>query len=181
MAGERVFERCRRAAKALDAVGIQYAVVGGNAVAEWVARVDEGAVRFTRDVDILVRREDFTRIRAVLEAAGFVYHVVLGVDTFLDGPNGKPSEAVHLLYAGEKTRDDVVLASPEVNESERAAEFQVCSLEALVQMKLIAYRRKDQVHLIDLINVGLIDDSWAARFPPPLDARLQQLIDDPNG
>ena len=69
MAGERVKERCRRAARALEAGKVPYAVAGGNAVAEWVARIDEEAVRFTRDVDILVRRSDFATARAALEAA----------------------------------------------------------------------------------------------------------------
>jgi hypothetical protein len=48
-------------------------------------------------------------------------------------------------------------------------------------MKLVAYRRKDQVHLQDLIRLGLVDTTWPTRFPPPLDARLQELIDDPEG
>ena len=43
---------------ALEGAGIPYAVAGGNAVASWVARVDEAAVRNTQDVDILIRRED---------------------------------------------------------------------------------------------------------------------------
>ena len=38
---EKVRERCVRAAKALEAAGVAYAVIGGNAVANWVARVDE--------------------------------------------------------------------------------------------------------------------------------------------
>jgi hypothetical protein len=57
----------------------------------------------------------------------------------------------------------------------------VLALEALVRMKLTAFRRKDQVHIQDFIGVGLVDASWVSRFPPPLDARLQELIDDPNG
>src|ERR1700677_4333443 len=73
-AAERAKERLRRATRALDAAGVPYAVAGGNAVAEWVARVDEGAVRNTRDVDLLVRRIDLPAARAALEAAGFVYH-----------------------------------------------------------------------------------------------------------
>ena len=63
---EKVRERCDKAAKALDAAGVLYAVIGGNAVANWVARIDEEAVRNTRDVDMLIRRED-------LEAA-WAYH-----------------------------------------------------------------------------------------------------------
>ena len=61
MAAEKVKERLRRATHALDAAGVSYAVVGGNAVAEWVARVDEDAVRTTREVDILIRRLTLSR------------------------------------------------------------------------------------------------------------------------
>ena len=53
-----VKRRLERAAAALAQLGVDYAVVGGNAVAAWVSRVDESAVRNTRDVDILLRRED---------------------------------------------------------------------------------------------------------------------------
>jgi hypothetical protein len=181
MAAERVKERLRRATRALDAAGVPYAVAGGNAVAEWVARVDEDAVRNTRDVDILIRRPDFPAARACLEAVGFIYYELLDIDTFIDGPQGKPSGGIHLLYAGEKVRrtDDYNL--PEIEQSERAIEFQVAALEALVQMKLIAWRDKDRTHLRDLIGVGLLDATWPVRLPPPLGDRLQQLLDDPNG
>jgi hypothetical protein len=181
MAAEKVKERLRRATRALDAAGVPYAVAGGNAIAEWVARADEGAVRKTRDVDLLVRRTDLSAARTALEAAGFVYHQLLDVEMFIDGPQGRPSEAVHILFAGEKVRQDDEHTLPGIDESERAVEFQVASLEAIVRMKLIAFRRKDQVHLLDLIGVGLLDTTWPARLPPPLGARLQQLLDDPNG
>jgi Uncharacterised nucleotidyltransferase len=171
MAAEKVKERLRRATQALDAAGVPYAVAGGNAVAEWVGRIDEDAVRNTRDVDLLVRRADLPAVRAALEAAGFVYHHLLDIDTFIDGPQGKPSGWVHLLYAGEKVRRDDEYTLPDIDESERATLFQVANLEALVRMKLIAYRRKDQVHLLDLIGVGLLDATWPARLPPPLGAR----------
>jgi hypothetical protein len=143
--------------------------------------VDEEAVRTTRDVDLLVRRGDLAAARAALEAAGFIHHHLLDIDTFIDGPQGKPSGGVHLLYAGEKVRPEDEYPLPQIDQSERAAEFQVANLEALVRMKLIAYRRKDQVHLLDLIGVGLLDAAWPARLPSPLGARLQQLLDDPNG
>lgn len=181
MAAEKVKERLRRATRALDAAGIPYAVAGGNAVAEWVGRIDEGAVRNTRDVDLLVRRADFGAVRTALEAVGFFHYQLLDVEMFIDGPQGRPSEAVHLLFAGERVRLEHEHLLPDLTESERAAEFQVASLEAVVRMKLIANRRKDQVHLLDLIGVGQIDGTWPARFPPPLGERLQQLLDDPNG
>lgn len=181
MAAEKVKERLRRATRALDAAGVPYAVVGGNAVAEWIARIDEDAVRNTRDVDLLLRRADLPAARAALEAAGFLYYHLLDIDTFIDGPQGKPSGGVHILFAGEKVRPDDECHLPDLDESERAADFQVAKLEALVRMKLTAYRLKDRVHLLDLIGVGLLDATWPARLPPPLGARLQQLLDNPNG
>src|ERR1700681_2548131 len=86
---EKVKERLQRAAAALEKAGLAYAVAGGNAVAAWVTRVDEAAVRNTRDVDILIRRGDLEAVRAALEGAGFVYRRVAGVDLFLDGPEAK--------------------------------------------------------------------------------------------
>jgi hypothetical protein len=181
MAAEKVKERLRRATHALDAAGVSYAVVGGNAVAEWVGRIDEDAVRNTRDVDLLVRRGDLPAARAALEAAGFIYHHLLDVDMFIDGPQGKPSSGIHLLFACEKVRPEDEHPLPDLVESERAADFQVVSLEALVRMKLTAWRDKDRMHLRDLVGVGLLDATWPARLPPPLGERLQQLLDDPNG
>lgn len=181
MAAEKVKDRLSRATRALDAAGVPYAVAGGNAVAEWVGRIDEGAVRNTRDVDLLIRRSDMPAVQAALEAAGFVYHYVLNVDTFIDGPEGRPSDGVHLLFAGEKVRPRDDYALPDVDESERAIGFQVTTLEALVRMKLTSWRDKDRTHLRDLIGVGLIDASWPARLPPSLGYRVQELLDDPHG
>ena len=181
MAAEKVKERLRRATRALDAAGVPYAVVGGNAVAEWVARIDEDAVRNTKDVDILVQRGDFDHVRTALESVGFIYYQVLDIDTFIDGPQGRPSGGIHLLYAGEKVKREDDHPLPEINDSERAVEFQVVNLEALLRMKLIAWRLKDRVHLLDMLGVGLIDSTWPARFPPPLGDRLQQILDNPNG
>ncbi|GMU56090.1 MAG: hypothetical protein AMXMBFR33_52360 [Candidatus Xenobia bacterium] len=42
LAVEKVRDRLLRASQALAAAGIGYAVVGGNAVAAWVAKVDAG-------------------------------------------------------------------------------------------------------------------------------------------
>lgn len=70
---EKVRERMMRAVAALEKAGVPYAVAGGNAVAAWVSRVDEAAVRNTQDVDILLRRSDLEAAKGALFAAGFVY------------------------------------------------------------------------------------------------------------
>src|SRR5437588_4759104 len=128
----KVRERLLRATAALNQAGVPYAVVGGNAVASWVATIDEGAVRNTRDVDILVRRSDLPAVTAALEAAGFVPGELLDVIMFRDGPEGKPSEAVHLLFSGEKTRPDHLLAAPEIQTVDDPGNFRCITLESLV-------------------------------------------------
>ncbi len=178
---EAVRERACRATAALQRAGIPYAVAGGNAVAAWVARVDRAAVRNTQDVDILVRRSDFDAVKVALEAVGFEYHNIMDVDCFIDGPDGSPRDGVHLLYAGEKVRATYPMPSADVSEAVPAEDYAVLSLEALVRMKLNSFRRKDQVHLLDLLDVGLLDSSWPPRLLPEHAARLQQLIDDPHG
>jgi hypothetical protein len=181
MAIEEVRDRLLRAAKALNDSGIPYAVAGGNAVAEWVGRIDKGAVRFTKDVDILIRRSDLPAVIEVMKNAGFIFQSTLNVDMFLDGPDANPREAVHVTYANEKVCDNDLAPAPDVSDSELATDFSVLSLEALVRTKLTSYRDKDRTHLRDMLDVAAIDASWCQRFTPDLANRLQALIDNPNG
>ena len=177
----KVRERLLRATEALNRMGIPYAVVGGNAVASWVATVDEGAIRNTRDVDLLVRRSDLPNVTAALEQAGFVAGELLEIVMFRDGAEGKPSEAVHLMFSGERTRPGNLLPAPEIQTVDDPADFRVITLESLVVMKLTANRRKDQVHIQDLIGVGLVDASWLSKLPQQLAERLKQILDTPDG
>ena len=178
---EDVRRRLERAKSALEAAGIDYAVIGGNAVAAWVSRVDRAAVRNTRDVDILLRREDLEAAKVALEPAGFIYRRVKSIDMFLDGPGAKARSAVHVLFAGEKVRRNDLVAAPTLEESEDDESFRVVSLEALVRMKLTSYRDKNRTHLRDMIDIELIDDSWPRKYPEELGQRLQALLDDPDG
>ena len=178
---EKVKERLYRATAALEAGGVAYAVAGGNAVAAWVSRVDEAAVRATRDVDILIRRADLQAATDALATAGFVYRRVAGIDVFLDGPDGKVRDAVHVRFAGELVRPDEPAANPDVADAEDAEAYRILTLMALVQVKLTAWRDKDRTHLRDMIDVGLLDDSWPDRLPSVLGGRLQTLLDDPRG
>jgi len=178
---EKVRQRLLRAAAALQVARVPYAIAGGNAVALWVSRVDEAAVRNTQDVDVLVRRQDFDAARAALESAGFVHRHIAGIEAFLDGPDAKARDAVHIVFASEKVRPDEPLPAPDVSESEDGGLFRVISLEALVRIKLTAFRDKDRTHLRDLIGVGLVDAQWLARLPEVLADRLRQLLDNPEG
>lgn len=178
---EKVRERLSRAVQALESSGVPYAVAGGNAVAAWAARVDEAAVRNTQDVDLLLRRADLEAAKAALAGAGFVFRHVKGIDMFLDGPTAGPRDAVHIIFAGEKVRPDDAAAAPDVSEAESPPPHRLLNLYPLVLMKLTAYRRKDQVHVLDLIDLGLVDATWCDRLPNPLADRLRHLIATPEG
>ena len=178
---ENVRRRLLRAAQALEAARVPYAVAGGNAVAAWVSRVDEAAVRNTQDVDIVLRRADLAAARAALEHAGFVYRHAASIDMFLDGPDAKARDAVRIVFAAEKARADYTAPVPDVSESEATETFRLLSLDALVRMKLTSFCDKDRVHLRDLMDAGLVDTSWLERVPAALRPRLQELLDNPEG
>lgn len=177
----KVRERLLRATGALRAAGLPYAVVGGNAVAAWVGQKDPGAIRNTRDVDILVNRGDLPAIKVALTKVGFVHWDGPGFDVFRDGPQGLPSEGIHLLMANERIFADDTFMQPGTSDSEEMREFCVVSLEGLLRMKLSVNRDKDRTHVRDLIGVGWVDESWLARFPPKLAERLKSMLDTPNG
>jgi hypothetical protein len=178
---ERVRDRMHRAANALEQAGIPYSVIGGNAVAAHVGRVDESAVRNTQDVDILLRRSDLEAAKTALATAGFVYRHVKGIDMFLDGPKAKARDAVHVIFAGEKVRSPDPVPAPEIGESETTPFYRVVALEPLVKMKLTSFRLKDRVHILDMIDVGLVDETWLPRLPAELSTRLKELLNNPEG
>ncbi len=66
-------------------------------------------------------------------------------------------------------------------ESEASEAFRVLSLDALIRMKLTSFRDKDRTHLRDMLSVGLLDETWRAKLPEALAARLQALLDTPDG
>ncbi|MEX1233197.1 MAG: nucleotidyltransferase family protein [Planctomycetaceae bacterium] len=178
---QKVKDRLNRVAQALDAAGIPYAVIGGNAVQIWVAQVDEAAVRNTRDVDIILKRSDLPEAIRALEQMGFIYRHSAGTTMFLDGPDAKAIDAVHVVFAGEKVRPEYSEPVPAIDNAEVVKGMRTLALESLVIMKLTSYRDKDRTHLRDMLGVGLIDQSWVSRLPTELQPRLQQLIDTPHG
>ena len=104
-----------------------------------------------------------------------------GMDLFLDGPTAKARDAVHIVFANEKVRPQEPAMNPDVNDSEPGGLFCVLSLEALVRIKLTVFHDKDKVHVRDLIGVELVDQSWVNRLPSELGARLQSLLETPEG
>ena len=178
---EKVKERLRRVTRALNAANIPYAVIGGNAVQHWVSQVDESVVRNTQDVDIILNESDLEKAIPVLESAGFIFRRAEGVTMFLDGPDAKARDAVHVVFAGKKVREEYSEAVPDIDQFEWIEDARTLPFDRLIKMKLTSFRRKDQVHLLDMISIGLIDSTWLDRFSPELKLRLQELLEDPDG
>jgi hypothetical protein len=178
---EKVNERLRKTVAILEQAGVPYAIVGGHAVRAWVAQVDEAAVRTTVDVDVLVRPTDLPALRRAMEAAGFFHRATAGLTMFVEHAEASARDAVHVVVTGQMVRPDDFEPNPDIEPSDRADNFRTLTLEGLVRMKLNSFRRKDQVHLLDMISIGLVDATWPSRFPASLAVRLQQLLDDPDG
>jgi hypothetical protein len=178
---EKVRERLERATAALDQVRLPYAVVGGSAVASWVLRVDESAVRNTQDVDILIHRDDLPAAIATLEKCGFVYRHADSIDMFLDGPKGDVRSALKIIFAGERQKPAQSYPSPNTGESAIVGSIRVLNLSALVRLQLSTFRIEDRMLLRDLIDVGLVDREWLSRLPADLAQRLLELLDTPEG
>lgn len=176
MAVDRVEKRLRKVTAALDAANIPYAVIGGNAVATWVARVDPGATRATKDVDLLVEKGDSDRITQVMEALGFQRHDLRRMVLFTDPDEPSRRSGVHLVWAGQFIRPSYRFAAPSISEAVRDPEgFLVLDLPALVRMKLTSLRTIDRAHIEDLLRIGLIDAAVRSDLPQELAALLSEI------
>jgi hypothetical protein len=176
MAVDRVEKLLTKIASTLDAKGLNYAVVGENAVAAWVATVDDGAVRATKDVDILLRRDDLAKASAALEDVDLVSIEVMGVHMFVDRDIPNPKTGAHVVFANERVRPHYAHPAPGTDDSVAAdGGFRVIALQQLVEMKLQANRFVDRVHIQDMTSVGLIDQPLRDKLPDDLRTRLETI------
>jgi hypothetical protein len=176
MALDDVTDRLRRITRALDEMAVPYAVVGGQAVALWVATREPAAVRTTKDVDLLICRDDLPRARAAALSVEMDYFEVLGVGMFLERKDPNPRHAVHLVWANERVRPEYELPSPPIDRRQPVSGIHTVSLFGLILMKLMANRDQDRVHLRDMIDVGLVGRDLLGELPPSLAERLETLL-----
>ena len=168
-----------RITSAFDQQKVPYALIGGQAVAVWVASKEPGLVRTTKDVDLLLDRRDLERAKQAAGTVDLDYHFVNGIGMFLERANPSPRHAVHLVWAGEQIRDGDPVKAPPITEAERVPPgMAVISLKALVTMKLLANRDHDRTHLRDMIEAKLISRDILPELPPELSPRLKSLLDE---
>ena len=85
---------------------------------------------------------------------------------FLDAPGAKVRDDVHLILSGEKVSPESLEPSPDVQEIDDShSDFRLLDLDALVRMLLIHDRRIDRVHLRDMMEIGMLDESWLQSVP----------------
>jgi hypothetical protein len=125
---------------------------------------------------VAVARADLHRIQAAVAAHGFAYRDAAGVDMFVDAANPRARSAVHLVFVGERVRDDYAEPVPAFSPAMRTSDgITVAPVADLLRMKLTSFRLKDRVHVQDLDRAGLITPDVEASLSEPLRARLTEV------
>lgn len=170
---EQLLDLAKLVEEIFSSAGIDYRLVGGLAVYLYVEEVEPDAGRLTKDIDVAVRREDLNRLAAAAKPFGMELRHVDGVDMLVW--RGQPSarRAVHLVFAGEKVRPDYLSATPPITGTPTEIRgLRLIPLADLVRMTLTSFRLKDQTHLKDLEEAGLLTPDIEASLPPEFASRL---------
>lgn len=161
--------------KVMTQANVAFEVIGGMAVNAHLFSCQQGSRAFvTRDIDLLVKRSDLPAIVQAAEAGGYAAKKIIG-GHMLIRPGQQPAEAVHLVFAGEKSRSDNLLPHPAIRAEHKqllGVVAPVAVLSDLVRMKLNSYRAKDLVHLQTLDVCGLIGPQLERELPATLKERL---------
>ena len=178
---ERVFEligTLQKLSQPLEQAGVPHELVGGLAVFLHVENADSTHSSLTRDIDVLIRRDDLPRVVAIAEQHGFRFRHSAGLDMLLYGDTNSARNAVHLLFAGEKVKETQLEAHPRirpVRSGIHGQEFLVIPVIDLVRMKLSSYRDKDRVHVRGMDAAGLIPQEIEHELSEGLRSRLRHI------
>lgn len=160
----QLFDLATVVEKAFSAAGLDYRVVGGLAAYLYVEESEPDAGRLTKDIDIAVRREDLEKIAKAVEPFGLEYRHVAGVDMLVQAGEPSARRAVRLIFAGE-----------DLGPGRTIKGIRLAPLADLVRMKLTSFRAKDEAHLKDLDEAGLITADIEAGLSPILRERLARV------
>lgn len=135
---------------ALRDAGVDFEVVGGVAVNAHIFSLHRSRSFVTRDIDVLIHRNDLERAARAAEPLDL-------------------AEAVHLLFVGEKSKSTQPFPHPELHPEQKLLfdiTIPVAPLRDLLHMKLNSLRPKDITHLESLDDVGLITAALERQLPP---------------
>lgn len=178
---ERVFEligTLQKLSQPLEDAGVPYELVGGLAVFLHVENADSTHSSLTRDIDIMIGRDDLPRVVAIAEEHGFRFRHSAGLDMLLYGETNSARNAVHLLFTGEKVKETQLEAHPGIRPVRAGLHGQDCLVIAvvdLVRMKLSSYRDKDRVHVRGMDAAGLITQEVERALNEDLRSRLRYI------
>jgi hypothetical protein len=156
-----LFNLAARVEKAFRGAGIEYRVVGGLAAYLYVEEAEADAGRLTKDIDIMVRREDLPRIQQAAETVGLEYR---HADTLAQKGAAPGRRAIHLIWSDASLSDGRILQG-----------IPVVRIADLVRMKLTSFRIKDEMHLKDLDEQRLITPEIEDGLPALLRERLREV------
>jgi hypothetical protein len=172
---EQLFTLANVVERAFASAGIEYRVVGGLAVYLYVEEREPDAGRLTKDIDITVRREDLAAIASAVEPFGLQYRHVAGVDMLVQAGQPSARRAVHMIFSGEKVREEYSEAAPDIGDCRVLHGVRLVPVEDLIRMKLTSFRLKDAMHLKDLDEVGVITHEIESGLSPIQQDRLHQV------
>lgn len=131
----------RQASASLTTAGVRHVICGGLAVGAY------GYIRATRDADFLVGDEAFIVQGGLVSFVPGVPLKIAGIDTDMV-PMEEGMRFLEAEIADPIDFDGMPLISP----------------EGLVAMKLISFRRKDQLDIAELIECGATDYEMCADY-----------------
>jgi hypothetical protein len=172
---EQLFNLAELVERIFSSAGLEYRVAGGLAVYLYVEEREPDAGRLTKDIDIVVRREDLQKIADAERPFGLEHRHVAGVDTLVQAGQPSARRAVHLVFCGEKVRPEYPEPTPDVGAGRQVRGIRLIPLSDLIRMKLASFRAKDEAHLKDLDDAGLITPDIEASLSPVLAERLAQV------
>lgn len=142
-----VHQTLRKVARRLSDAGIDYAVIGGMALAL------HGFIRPTQDVDLLLTLEGLEKFHAELVGRGYVPTFPGARKHFRDTETGVKVEVITTgEYPGDGKPKPVVFPDP-ASSAETVAEHQVVRLPTLIELKLASGLSAEHRKLRDLADV----------------------------
>jgi hypothetical protein len=162
--------------KALRDAGVPFEIADDVAVNAHIFLRHRNRSFVTRDIDILIHRNDLERASRAAEPLSYRAKKMMGGYTLIR-PGQDLAEAVHLIFVGEKSKSTQPLAHPELHPEEKdflGIAVPCAPLRDLLQMKLSSLRPKDLVHLEILDEAGLITPALEGELPLALRDRLKE-------
>jgi hypothetical protein len=179
-AASKVRKRQLQIALTLEESCVSFALSGSNAAHLWVASSEKAAARQYRNVELIIKRKDKDILISEMHELGFTTELRPDRLVIRSTPNQRERCADVAFFANDLVRN-TSFRIPSLDDTTFISGVRTLSLESLVELQLCRWTLDDRGDLRDMIDVGLLDQSWPSRLLPELAARLQELLDDPNG